>query len=215
MLVLAGVTNRDIGVWESGLSTFVRDKCSATMPPGVGAVIEMFPIPVWKGMTDFVNRQKGVLLPLQPSSPVPAPTPSLTPSGGVDFNKRPAADSLCFMYLQHSYLRCRHDPAYLAAPAAASTGDNRHGSASSGMAKSATGGTGGNRNGLGGQRNGSDSTRIGSTSRVDNAWTRSSSRAIVAWRGSRGGGGGRGGTRGSTAAVVEGVLLASLLWDRD
>ena len=33
MLVLAGVINRDIGVWESGLSTFVRDKYSGTMSP--------------------------------------------------------------------------------------------------------------------------------------------------------------------------------------
>ena len=47
--------------------------------------------------------------------------------------------------------RYRHDPADLAAPVAGSTGDNRHGSAS-------TEGIGGNRNGLGGQRNGSDGT---------------------------------------------------------
>ena len=36
MLVLAGAVNRDIGVWESDLSKFVRDKYSGTMPPGAG-----------------------------------------------------------------------------------------------------------------------------------------------------------------------------------
>ena len=45
MLVLAGVINRDIGVWESDLSTFVRDKYSGTMPPGASTGIEMFPLP--------------------------------------------------------------------------------------------------------------------------------------------------------------------------
>ena len=131
---------------------------------------------------------------MQPLSPAPAPAPSPTPSGGVDSNKRLATNGPCFIFLQHSYCRVkscryRHDPDDLAAPVAKSTGDNRHGSASSGVAKPATGGTGGNRNGLGGQLN-------GSTSRVGNAETDSSSRAIVAWRGNRHGGGGHGGTRG-------------------
>ena len=131
MLVLAVVINREIGVWESDLSTFVRDKYSGTMPPGVSSVIEMFPLPAWKGITDFVNRE-GVLLAIQPVSPVPAPAPSSTPSGGIDSNKRPAGP--CFIFLQHGYCRVkrcryRHDLADLAAPVAGSTGNNHHGSA--------------------------------------------------------------------------------------
>ena len=94
--------------------------------------------------------------------------------------------------------RCRyhHNPADLAAPVAGSTGNNWHGSASSGIAKPTAGGTGGNRNGLGGQRNGSDAPRNGSTSRMGNVGTDSSSRKLVGWRGNRGDGGGRSGTRG-------------------
>ena len=42
ILVLAAVINRDIGVWGSGLSTFVRHEYSGTVPPGAGAVIEIF-----------------------------------------------------------------------------------------------------------------------------------------------------------------------------
>ena len=80
-------------------------------------------------------------------------------------------------------------------PAAASTGYNHHGSVSSGIAKQMAGGTGGNRKGLGGQCNGSCGTRNDSASRIGNARTDSSSRAIVAWSGNRGGGGGHGGTR--------------------
>ena len=115
---------------------------------------------------------------MQPLSPAPAPNPSPPPSGGVDSNKLPAADSHCFIYLQNGYSRVkpcryRHDPADLAVPAAGSTGDYRHGSASSGIAKPAAGGTGG-------QCNGSDGTHNGSTSRVINAGTDSSSRAVVA-----------------------------------
>ena len=143
----------------------------------------------------------GVLLAMQPFSPALASAPSSTPSGGVNSNKRPAADGPCFIFLQHGYCRVkrcryRHDPADLAAPVAGSTGDNHHGSASSSTAKSTAGGTGGNRNALGGQRNGSDGTRNCLTSRVGNAGTDGSSQAIVAWRANRGGGGGRGGTRG-------------------
>ena len=43
MLVLAGAINRDIGVCESDLSKFVRDKYSGTMPRGAGTehVVEM------------------------------------------------------------------------------------------------------------------------------------------------------------------------------
>ena len=97
--------------------------------------------------------------------------------------------------------RYRHDPADLAAPVAGSTGNNHHGSAKSGIAKPTAGGTGGNINALGGQRNDSDGTRNGSTSRVGNAGTEGSSRAIVSWRGNRGGGGvhcGRKGGGGSS-----------------
>ena len=57
ILVLADVINRDIGVWESELSTFVRHKYSETMPPGASTVIDMFPPPTWKGMADFVNGE--------------------------------------------------------------------------------------------------------------------------------------------------------------
>ena len=163
--------------------TLVRDKCPGTMPPGVSSVIEMFPLPAWKGITDFVTWG-GVLLAIQPVSPVPVPAPSSTSSGGVDSNKHPAADGPCFIFLQHGYCRlkrcrCRHDPADLATPVAGSMGNNHHGSASSGIAKPTAGGTGGNINALGGQRNGLDSTRNGSTSRVGNAGTEGSSRAIV------------------------------------
>ena len=45
MLVHAGVINRDISVYESDLSKFVRDKYSGAMPPGAGTAIEMFPVP--------------------------------------------------------------------------------------------------------------------------------------------------------------------------
>ena len=201
MLVLAGVINRNIGVWESDLYTFVRNKYSRTMSPGASTVIAMFPLLAWKGMTYFANG-RGVLLVMQPLSPAPSPAPSSTPSGGVDFNKRNAAVGPCFIFLKkHGYCRVkrcryRHDPADLAAPVAESMGDNRHSSASRGIAKPTTGGTGDNRNALGGPHNGSDGTRNGSTSRVGNAGTNSSSRAVVAWRGNCGGGGGRGGTRG-------------------
>ena len=195
MLVLAGVINRDIGVWESDLSTFVRDTYSGTMPPGASTVIEVFPLPDWKGMTYFINGGR-VLLAMQPLSLVPAPAPSSTPSGGVDSNKRPAANGPCFMFLQHGYcrvkrcIRYRHDPADLAAPEAGRTGDHRHGWASSGIAKPTAGGTGGNGNALGGQRNGldgtrngSNGTRNGSTSRVANTGTDGSSgNCCMAWQ---------------------------------
>ena len=36
ILELAGAINRDIGVWESDLSKFVRDKFLETMPSGAG-----------------------------------------------------------------------------------------------------------------------------------------------------------------------------------
>ena len=144
----------------------------------------------------FVNGG-GVLLAIQPLSPAPAPTLSSTPSGGVDSNKRPATDGPCFIFLQNDCCRVkrcryRHEPADLAAPVIGSTGGNRYGSASSDITKPAARGTGGNYKGLGGQRNGSDGTRNGSTSRVGNAGTASSSRAVVAWRGNRGGGRGGG-----------------------
>ena len=42
MLVLAGAFNHDIGIRKSDLSIFVRDKCSGTMPPGAGTIVEMF-----------------------------------------------------------------------------------------------------------------------------------------------------------------------------
>ena len=42
MLVFAGGINRDIGVWENDLSTFLRDKCSGTLPLGAGTTIELF-----------------------------------------------------------------------------------------------------------------------------------------------------------------------------
>ena len=87
----------------------------------------MFPLPAWKGITDFVNRE-GVLLAVQPVSPVPAPAPSSTPSGGIDSKKRPAGP--CFIFLQHGYCRVkRHDLTDLAAPVAGSTGNNHYGSA--------------------------------------------------------------------------------------
>ena len=148
-------------------------------------------------MTDFVN-DGGVLLAMQLLSPAPAPAPSSTPNGGIDSNKRPDADGPYFIVFQHRYSRvkrCRYrdDPVSLPAPVAGNMGDSRHGSASSGIAKPAAGGTDRNRNGLGGQSNGSDSTRNDSTSRVGNAGTDSSSRAVVAWRGNCGGGGGHGG----------------------
>ena len=80
--------------------------------------------------------------------------------------------------------RCkyRHDPPDFDAPVAGSADDNRDDSASSGIAKPAAEGTGCNRNGLGSQRNGSDGTSDGSPSRVGNAGTESSSRAIIAGR---------------------------------
>ena len=115
-----------------------------------------------------------MLLVTQLMSPTPARTPSSTPNGGIDSNKRPAAEGSCLIFLQHGYCRVKrcgycHDPTDLAAPVARSTGDNRHGSASSEIAKSAARRTSGNRNGLGGQRN-------GSTSRVSHAEMVSSSR---------------------------------------
>ena len=79
MVVLAGVINCDIGVWESDLSTLVRDEFSGTMPPGAGTVIEMFPLSAWKGMTDFVSGGR-VLLAMQPLSPAPAPAPFQHPA---------------------------------------------------------------------------------------------------------------------------------------
>ena len=138
---------------------------------------------------------------MQLLSSAPAPAPSSPPSGGVNSNKRPATDGPGFIFLQDDYCRmkrCRYqqDPADLAVPVAGSTVDSRHGSASSGIAKSTAGGTGGNRNALGGQRNGSDGTRNVPTSRVSSTRTGGSSRAIAAWPGNHGGGGGRGGTRG-------------------
>ena len=62
---------------------------------------------------------------------------------------------------------------------AGSTGDNHHGSVSSGITKPMAGSTDGNRNGLGGQRPGSDNTRNGLTLRVGNAGTDSSSRGFL------------------------------------
>ena len=55
MRVVAGVINRDIGVWESDLSTLVRDKNSGATPPGASTVIEMFPLPARKGMTGLLT----------------------------------------------------------------------------------------------------------------------------------------------------------------
>ena len=49
---------------------------------------------------------------------------------------------------------------------------------------------------------------------MGNAGTDSFSRAIVAWRGSHGGGGGRCCTRGVAEAAVEVVLLAHIRRDR-
>ena len=121
--------------------------------------------------------------------------PSSTPSGGVDSNKRPAADGPCFIFLQHGYCRVKRYR-------------YRHGSASSGIAKPTAGGTGGNRNALGSQRNGPDGTRNGSTSRMGDAGTVGSSRVIVAWRGNRGGGGGCGGTRGGGGSSGGGVTAS-------
>ena len=126
-------------------------------------------------------------------APDPASTPSSTLSGGVDANKRPAADDPCCRY--------RQDPADLAAPVVGSTGDNRHGSALSGINKTAAGDIDVNRNGLGGQRNGLDGTRNDSTSRVGNAGPDSSSRMIVAWRGNR--------WREAAAAVETGTASTS------
>ena len=92
--------------------------------------------------------------------------------------------------------RYRHDVADLAAPAAGSTGDNHHGLESNGIAKPVAGGTGGNRNGLGIKHHCSNDTRNDSTLRVGNVGADSSTRAIVARRGNRDGGGGRGGSVG-------------------
>ena len=87
MLVLAGVINRDIDVWESDLSTFVRDKYSGIMPSGASTVIEIFPLPARKGMAGFVN---GVgccspcnpcrLPPLHLQHPAAASTPTSAPA---------------------------------------------------------------------------------------------------------------------------------------
>ena len=55
MLVLTGVTNRDIGVWKSNLSTFMRDRYSGAMPPGADTAIDMLPLPARKGMTGSVS----------------------------------------------------------------------------------------------------------------------------------------------------------------
>ena len=148
----------------------------------------------------------GALLAMQPLSPAPGPAPPSRLSVGVDSDKRPAPNGPCFIYLQHGYCRVkrciyRHDPADLVAPAARSTGDSHHGSAWGGIAKPTAVGTGGNRNGLGGQLNGSDGTSNGSTSRAGNVGTDSSSRAVFAWRGSRGDGGGHGGTKGGSGST--------------
>ena len=90
-------------------------------------------------------------------------------------------------------------------PVDGSTGDNRHDSASSGIAKPAAGGKGGNRNGLGGQLNGSDGTQNCLTSGVGNVGMSSSSRSIAAWRGNRGGGESRDGGRiASTSSLRSG-----------
>ena len=132
LLVLTNVINLDFGVWESDMSTFARDKYPGTLPLGAAIVIEMFPLPAWKGVVDFINGGR-VWWAIQPLSPAPAPTPSST-GVGVNSNKRPTADSPCFIYLQHGYCRvkrCRHlhDLADLIAPVTASPGDNSHGSA--------------------------------------------------------------------------------------
>ena len=92
MPVFAGVINRDIGLWESYLSAFMRGKDLGTMRPDTGAVVEMFTLPDWKGMTCFVNGG-GVLLATQTLSPAPVPAPSSTLSGGADCGKRS-----CFIY---------------------------------------------------------------------------------------------------------------------
>ena len=45
MLVLASIINHDSSMWERGLSIFVREKYSQTMPLGADTVIAMFPLP--------------------------------------------------------------------------------------------------------------------------------------------------------------------------
>ena len=79
-----------------------------------------------------------------------APTSFSTLSAGVDSHKRLATDGAWSIYMQHGYCggkRCRyrHDPAGLVASVADSTGENRHGLASSGIPKAADGSTGCNR----------------------------------------------------------------------
>ena len=49
MLVLGGIINHGIGVWESDLSTLVRDKYSGTMPPGSGTSSRCFLCPPEEG----------------------------------------------------------------------------------------------------------------------------------------------------------------------
>ena len=73
MLVLAGAISRDIGVWESDLSTFVGVKYSGAMTPGASTVLEMFPLPAWKGMTDFVNMGGECWSPCNPRRFPPLP----------------------------------------------------------------------------------------------------------------------------------------------
>ena len=72
MLVLAAIIKNHIGVRTSDRSRFVLDKCSGTMPPGAGAVIEMSPLSAWKGATYFMNVRR-VLLAIQLLLRVPAP----------------------------------------------------------------------------------------------------------------------------------------------
>ena len=63
MLVLAGGISRDIGVWENDMSTFLRDKCSETMPPGAGTIIELFPSPHLKRGGSFAGHATPVASP--------------------------------------------------------------------------------------------------------------------------------------------------------
>ena len=165
----ADVINREIGVWKSDQSTSVRDKYSGTMPSGAGTVIEMFPLTAWKGMMVFVHGGRGG------SS---ACHVTLVACPRSRSHKRSTTEGPCFI-LQHGYCtvircRCRQDYADLSGPVVGSKGDDRHGSALSGITTPRAEGTGGNCNGLGSQNNGSDGTRNSSTLRVGNAGTGSS-----------------------------------------
>ena len=195
MVVLAGVINGDIGVWESDLSTFVRDKYSGTMPPG--AIIEMSPLPAWNEMTDFISG--GECGTGNPHSCPIFNTQRQRRLQQAPRRRRLLLQLLAAQSLQGKALQMLPRSSRSHRTGGRKHGDKRHGSASSCISKSAAGVTGTNRN--------------GSTSRVSNVGTDSSPRlilhgvavvAVVEATIAQG---------GAVEAAVEAVLQARLLRD--